>query len=366
MMANLIRLRESSIQSNAQIFIDNYIASDGNRFVFGRTPQSENILSSYPVDAIIDDYTDEALYHGIPILKSSDLPKSAVVISAVMHRPTTAALHLSKLNVDWISYYQLQHAGLVSMLPFWEGAQGHFDRNQDRYQALYERLNDNTSRNTLRDVLSFRETGDVSIMSNYTTRLNEMYFEEFLAIPDDAFFYDIGALDGINTRQFFKRYKRGKGALMVEPLVENSVSLRGVTDDLSDRNVILEHCAISDKNGTANFVVDDRHASSRLDLDGHSGRNVKTRSLTDLYECGVPKPDFIKMDIEGAELSALKGAERIIKKFKPAMAVSVYHNVDHILDCFELIRGYDNNYHYYMRHYTEGYAETVLYATLPP
>lgn len=362
-MTNLIRLIERSITSNAQIFLDKYIESDGNRFVFGRTPQSENIIASYPVDAIIDDYTDDALFRGIPIVKSSELSKDSIVISAVMHRPTTAALNLSKLNVEWMSYYELQHAGLVSILPFWEGARGHFDRNQDRYQALYERFNDDASRETLRDILSFRETGDVSIMSNYTTRLNEMYFEGFLAIPDEVFFYDIGALDGINTRQFFKRYKRAKGALMVEPLLENRASLRGVIDDYSDRNVILEHCAISDKNGTANFVIDDRHASSRLDSGGHSGRTVKTRSLNDLYGCGVPKPDFIKMDIEGAELSALKGAERIIKECKPAMAVSVYHNVNHILDCFELIREYDDNYQFYMRHYTEGYAETVLYAT---
>lgn len=44
------------------------------------------------------------------------------------------------------------------------------------------------------------------------------------------------------------------------------------------------------------------------------------------------EPTFIKMDIEGAEYEALIGAESIITRSKPNLAICVYHAVNHIWD----------------------------------
>lgn len=49
----------------------------------------------------------------------------------------------------------------------------------------------------------------------------------------------------------------------------------------------------------------------------------------------IPKIDFIKMDIEGAEVEAFKGAEKIIRYFKPKLAIAVYHNYENA----KLIKG---------------------------
>ena len=43
------------------------------------------------------------------------------------------------------------------------------------------------------------------------------------------------------------------------------------------------------------------------------------------------------MDIEGAELPALKGAERSIKRYRPNLAISIYHSLDDFLDIPEYI-----------------------------
>lgn len=40
------------------------------------------------------------------------------------------------------------------------------------------------------------------------------------------------------------------------------------------------------------------------------------------------KIDFIKMDIEGAEIEAIKGAKQLIKNYKPAFSIAAYHVVD--------------------------------------
>ena len=44
------------------------------------------------------------------------------------------------------------------------------------------------------------------------------------------------------------------------------------------------------------------------------------------------------MHIEGAEIKALLGNSNVIKKIKPALAISVYHDTNHILEFFELLQ----------------------------
>ena len=72
-------------------------------------------------------------------------------------------------------------------------------------------------------------------------------------------------------------------------------------------------------------------------------------------------PTFIKMDIEGAEYKALKGAERVIRKCHPKLAISVYHKPEDIFDIPSLILEYNSDYRFYLRHYSLTSSETILY-----
>ncbi len=67
------------------------------------------------------------------------------------------------------------------------------------------------------------------------------------------------------------------------------------------------------------------------------------------------------MDIEGAEFEALKGASGIIRKHQPKLAISVYHKASDYWEIPELIFSIRNDYKLYLRHYTEGIAETVMF-----
>ena len=75
--------------------------------------------------------------------------------------------------------------------------------------------------------------------------------------------------------------------------------------------------------------------------------------------------NFIKMDIEGAELSALMGAKQTITQHKPTLAICVYHSLKDFYEIPEFITKLDLGYQFYLQHSTVHGDETVLFAQVP-
>lgn len=71
---------------------------------------------------------------------------------------------------------------------------------------------------------------------------------------------------------------------------------------------------------------------------------------------------FIKMDIEGSELEALKGAKNTIKRCRPILAISVYHKPEDIVEIPSYIKSLIPEYRLFLRCYHTDHTETVLYA----
>ena len=71
---------------------------------------------------------------------------------------------------------------------------------------------------------------------------------------------------------------------------------------------------------------------------------------------------YIVIDIEGAEHNALLGARQTIARWKPKMAVCVYHRREDLFDVPLLLKSFAPTYKFYLRHYTSNQTETVLYA----
>jgi FkbM family methyltransferase len=90
--------------------------------------------------------------------------------------------------------------------------------------------------------------------------------------------------------------------------------------------------------------------------------NVPLRSIDGLVERKeIERIDFVKLDIEGAELAALNGAKSSILEFKPKLAVSLYHRPNDIFEIVHYVRTQFPFYSLYIGHYTIHYGETVLY-----
>lgn len=98
-------------------------------------------------------------------------------------------------------------------------------------------------------------------------------------------------------------------------------------------------------------------------LDHPGGYPVSMTTLdTYVEQAGIERVDFIKMDIEGAELGALQGAASTLARFKPRLAISLYHRPDDLLRIPLWLSEMNLGYEFYIEHYTIHHEETVLYA----
>ena len=74
------------------------------------------------------------------------------------------------------------------------------------------------------------------------------------------------------------------------------------------------------------------------------------------------KVTFIKMDVEGAELESLRGCKRTIKKYRPKLAICIYHRPEDMIQIPIYIKELVPEYRLYIRHHSNCAWETVLYA----
>ena len=74
------------------------------------------------------------------------------------------------------------------------------------------------------------------------------------------------------------------------------------------------------------------------------------------------KISFIKLDIEGDEIKAILGMQNIISKYKPKLAICLYHSYGDLVDIPILLKTINPSYKIYVRHYSMTAFETICYA----
>lgn len=188
-----------------------------------------------------------------------------------------------------------------------------------------------------------------------------MYFNDIFDFRDDEMLVDCGAYDGKSVVDFIFHVKgRYKKIYAFEPDIANYALCRRNLADL--RDVLLMNCGLSDSEG--DFWFDNRGTqSSKIVDNGADADLVKIHAVK--LDSLINEPiSLIKMDIEGAEYPAIRGAADIIIKYKPKLAISVYHNDDDLIRIPLLLHQLVPEYKFYLRHHTTMYVDTVLYAKI--
>lgn len=136
---------------------------------------------------------------------------------------------------------------------------------------------------------------------------------------------------------------------------KNLPNFRLIQAGLSDKYAMLEFSASG--NGGSHIVYPSDTTTRVKNV-----ITIRAVALDDIEE--VQKVGFIKMDIEGAELDALHGAERTIRRDRPFLAVCVYHREGDMLAIMDYLHQLVPEYRFWLRHYGPLYYETVLYASI--
>ncbi len=132
---------------------------------------------------------------------------------------------------------------------------------------------------------------------------------------------------------------------------------REILKNMPDAAITLYHAGLWSEDTTLYFE-ENGNAASRITKE-KTGTSIKTAALD---HCIAGPVTFIKMDIEGAELEALKGSREIIQRYRPRLAISAYHKKEDLVELPLYIKELVPEYKLYIRHYSNAGVETVLYA----
>lgn len=178
-------------------------------------------------------------------------------------------------------------------------------------------------------------------------------------------FADVGCYDGLSA-VFFNEWCKGEGfSYCFEPDRVNIERIQRVLKYKNVSNYELIEKGVWDSTTNLKFVSTGNSVSHVMEINGADDNEdnagvVEVVALDDvLFDKEIT---FIKMDIEGAEYAALKGASRIIGSQKPKLAICIYHKPQDIWELPELILQLNSEYRFYIRHYSYKDNETVLYA----
>ncbi len=131
------------------------------------------------------------------------------------------------------------------------------------------------------------------------------------------------------------------------------------------RITLVPH-AVSDRSGERVSCAD-KGTSSSISLQQGGAVNTEfpeSISIDDFVRShGLTKVDFIKMDIEGSEMAALAGAAETIRRFRPRLAISVYHKPDDIWQIPLYLKTVNPEYRFSLKHCSRSSLETILFAS---
>lgn len=219
---------------------------------------------------------------------------------------------------------------------------------EEDLKKVFEMLDDDLSKEIYYKIIKFRMLDDSIEIP--TLKQDYQYFEPELHKPvQDEIFVDCGAFNGISLKTFLNLNKTFKWYYAFEPDSTNFEALTQYVSTLDDeaRNKIeLFEFAVADRAGSGSLYKLEGPGSFMSSL----GKDpVRTVTIDNILNGN--KATYIKMNIEGSELEAIKGCSETIKKYKPILAVAAYHKTWDLWEIPLLIKSMFKDYKVYLRSY---------------
>lgn len=294
-----------------------------------------------------------------------------------------------------------------------------FTRNYEAIFRTYARLVDQTSRDIFVDVLRFKLSGHLHVRLRNNIQMFapqvKQFQEAFAGAPSQAnvtgMFGNLVCYDGqwngaryqVDTLEdallytlVYGQYFLARDGITIRPepgdhvidggsctgdtiaVFREAVGPSGHVYGFDPVRVHLDVCkmntarmgyenttvlpfGVSDRNVNAPLVEMTSYQPGYHPMPGDAP--VPLRRIDDLVMDGtIERIDFLKLDVEGSEIDALRGAVSSLHRFRPKLALSIYHRPDDFFQICDFVHDLGLGYKFYLGHYTIHDEETVLYA----
>ncbi len=327
------------------------------------------------VDFFIDQYKSEREIFGVPIYRLKNAPKEAKIFVSTPSFPLLPAeIKTFLLKVGPPTKEDLKNIGFEEVYSFEDTLKLYpeflsefISLSRCRFKPIPSKIllqlrqlfEDNESIETLEKISKFRENPTIQ---NYPFPSKEVQY--FALFVRDFFkdkklrFVDMGSFKGDTLAWLFYFFKHQvEEVIAFEPIIYFIKDIKEVLRFFGKRytfSATIVPAGIWEEATILKFKVES--SASSISEDGEPLPVFKPDDVI-LFT----RPNFIKMDIEGAEFRALKGMEETIGKYKPFMAISVYHKVEDIWEIPFWIKEKFPFYKFRLRLHGHRLNEIVLY-----
>ncbi len=215
--------------------------------------------------------------------------------------------------------------------------------NKARLERIYNLLADDISKKVFYNAVMYKLTGKTHLLFECETLPDEVY-SNVLKLNDSETFFDLGAYRGDTVAEFVSNVSSYGNIYAVEPDKKTYGKLCAAVQKL--KNITCLNACVGSTDGKVNFCMDGSRGSN-ISRCGAEINSVTIDTMAKNYAV----PTYIKMDIEGAEASAVAGAAHTVKKFKPKMQIAAYHRSEDLTDIPEKVLALRDDYKIYLRHF---------------
>ncbi|MHC1749825.1 MAG: FkbM family methyltransferase [Cellulosilyticaceae bacterium] len=300
---------------------------------------------------------------GISCISKDELSKlEDVVVILMLGNPRSAEDELGRLGIkNVISYNDL----ILDEVMNGNLSKKWFESQVDEIFTAYDILDNEESKKVFVNVLCNRIAPQLSQFSYEELCVKPQYFSnDIINLNDNEIMVNCGAYDGdtlekfldVTNKQFDKAYcfelDEDNYYNLCNRIAQYDKNLRSKLECFNygvwNENKTISYGKMSSADSFSIFNRRETIEAKVIKLDDI----LKDKNIT-----------FIKMDIEGAEMMALKGGAHIIKTQKPKVAICVYHRIEDLWKIPLYLKKLVPDYNISMRHHANYYvSETVCYA----
>lgn len=240
-------------------------------------------------------------------------------------------------NVDVFSLPNVDYNGIYDLI----------QKNLDKIYDVYNILDDNISKEVYLATLLYRISGD---MNDLIFQEGQQYFLPTYSVRKGDVIVDGGAYDGMSAYDFLTVVGGEGKVISFELDADNyqNIQQKKLSFPFNDSDIVVENMGLGLSEGTFSYLK----ANTASTLNNHGNYKAKVIDLdTYINKSDFEHVDFIKLDIEGAEMDALIGASCSISKWKPRMSICLYHKIEDFWSIPLYIYSVRNDYKFAVRHH---------------